>query len=65
MAELGVFVHGVLTFGHMLGLVYNMRRRNWFDVAAHGGALLYDAWAVNKHLDQYREENHNEPRTRA
>jgi hypothetical protein len=47
---LGVFVHGVLTGLHLLGIVYNLRKRNWFDVAAHSSAAAYDTWAVSKHL---------------
>ena len=50
LQQLGVFVHGVLTGLHVLGMVYNLKRRNWFDVVAHGGAAVYDTWAVAKHL---------------
>lgn len=50
MQELGVFVHGVLAGLHILGAVYNFRRKNWLDVAAHTGAAGYDAWAFTKHL---------------
>ena len=46
---LAAFVHGALAFGHLLGLVYNMRRRNAFDMAMHGAALAYDTYAVVKH----------------
>lgn len=50
LQELGVFVHGVLAGLHLLGLVYNARRRNWIDVAAHGFAAAYDVYAVSKHM---------------
>lgn len=50
MAELGVFVHGLLAGLHLLGAAYNLRRRNWFDVTAHLSAAVYDGWAVHKHM---------------
>jgi hypothetical protein len=46
---LGCFVHGALTALHALGAVYNCRRRNWWDVAAHVAAALYDARSVRHH----------------
>jgi hypothetical protein len=50
---LGCFVHGALAALHTLGAVYNCRRRNWWDVAAHIVAALYDARSVRHH---YRTE---------
>jgi hypothetical protein len=50
---LGCFVHGALTALHTLGAVYNYRRRNWGDVAAHLAAALYDARSARHH---YRME---------
>ena len=50
LQQLGVFVHGILTGLHVLGMVYNFRRKNWADVLAHGGAALYDTYAVAKHM---------------
>lgn len=50
LQELGVFVHGILTGLHILGVVYNLRRRNYLDAAAHAGAAAYDAYAVSKHM---------------
>lgn len=46
---LGVFVHGVLAGLHALGIVYNVRRGNTFDVAMHSAAFTYDVWATFKH----------------
>jgi len=46
---LAAFVHGALAFGHALGLVYNVRRRQWVDAAAHAAALIYDTRATVKH----------------
>lgn len=52
---LGIFVHGVLSGLHILGIVYNAKRRNWLDVTAHGGAALYSGWAVAKHMQALEE----------
>ena len=50
---LGCFAHGALTALHMLGAVYNYRRRNSWDVVAHIAAALYDARSARHH---YRTE---------
>ena len=50
MAELAVFVHGILVTLHSLGIVYNLRKRNYWDVAAHTAAAGYDAHALAKHI---------------
>jgi hypothetical protein len=55
LQELGVFVHGALTFGHLLGIVYDIKRRNWFDVSAHMAAATYDIWATRKHIHNLQE----------
>lgn len=52
---LACFVHGALTFGHCLGLIYNWRKRNRVDVLCHSLAIGYDFWAMKKHL---KEVNH-------
>ena len=48
--HLATFVHGVLAGLHALGIVYNIKRRNWLDVAAHSAAMSYDMFATAKHL---------------
>lgn len=55
LQELSIFVHGVLTGLHILGIAYNLKKRNWGDVAAHTAAAGYDLWAVNKHIGSLRE----------
>jgi hypothetical protein len=50
---LGCFVHGALAALHTLGAVYNLRRRNWWDVAVHVSAALYDGRSAHRH---YRTE---------
>ena len=46
---LAVFVHGALAFGHLLGLVFNVRRRNGFDSLAHAAGVIYDTAAAVGH----------------
>lgn len=52
MAALGIFVHGVLAGLHLLGFVYNLKRKNWVDVTCHGLATGYDGYATVKHINQ-------------
>jgi hypothetical protein len=47
---LATFVHGVLAGLHALGIIYNIKRRNWLDVAAHSAAMSYDMYATAKHF---------------
>lgn len=44
-----MLVHGALGAGHVLGVFYNLRRRNHYDAAAHVLAAWYDAWAALRH----------------
>jgi hypothetical protein len=46
---LACFVHGALAALHVLGVAYNCRRRNWWDVMAHLAAAGYDARSVRHH----------------
>lgn len=55
MAELAVAIHGILAAFHTLGIVYNARRGNRFDVLAHTAACAYDVWAVAKHVMDVQE----------
>lgn len=50
MQCLGIFVHGALASLHALGLLYNLRRRNWFDAGMHSAAAIYDVWATSQHV---------------
>jgi len=50
---LACLVHGALAALHTLGAVYNYRRKNWVDVAAHVAAAVYDARSARHH---YRTE---------
>ena len=46
---LACFVHGALTALHLLGAVYNCRRRNWWDVITHLAAAGYDVRSARHH----------------
>lgn len=50
LQSLGIFVHGVLAGLHLLGVAYNLKRKNWVDVSAHTLAAGYDIWATTKHV---------------
>lgn len=50
LQTLATFVHGVLAGLHALGIVYNVKRRNWFDVTIHTAAAIYDIHSVGKHM---------------
>lgn len=52
--ELGMFIHGVLFGLHSLGVVYNFKRKNYFQATIHLVAGGYDLWAVNQHLKEVR-----------
>lgn len=56
LETLAVFVHGGLAAGHLLGLVFNIRRRQWFDSSAHFVALVYDSYAAYKHAQELKEK---------
>lgn len=49
LERLAIFVHSVLATFHCLGIVYNVRRKNWWDVAAHTLAACYDTQAALHH----------------
>lgn len=54
--SLACFVHGVLFALHSLGVVYNVRRRNWWDISIHTSAAIYDLWATQKHWRRCHED---------
>lgn len=56
LESLAMYVHGALAFGHALGLVYNVRKKNKADSVAHGLALAYDLWAAYRHWQDSGEE---------
>lgn len=54
MEELSMFVHGILTAFHVLGIAYNVKRGKWGDVVAHSLAAAYDLWATDRHARDVR-----------
>lgn len=55
METLAAFVHGALAFGHVLGFIYNIRRRNRFDAFMHLCGVIYDGFALDRHRERVRE----------
>lgn len=51
---LAAFVHGALALGHLLGLIYNIRKKNWKSAGFHLSALTFDLWATFIHLKDRR-----------
>ena len=60
IAELSAVVHGALVALHVLGVAYNVRRKNWYDVGAHALAAGYDCYAVHRHVQDVCEIAHRE-----
>ena len=55
---LAAFVHGALTVLHILGLIYNIPRRNLrnrIGIVVHAGALAYSAWSAVHHVKETKE----------
>ena len=61
---LAAFVHGTLAAFHLLGIVYNERRGNKFDVAVHSVGLCYDLRCVHKHYKAMKGLQHDLPPSR-
>lgn len=49
METLAAFVHGMLASLHLLGIVYNVRRKNWIDAGVHAAVCAYDTQAAFHH----------------
>lgn len=50
---LGAAVHGFLAMGHAIGILYNLRRRQWKDAAIHAVVFVYDLGsAISHHRDK-------------
>ena len=54
---LAIAVHGALSILHLLGLVYNVRRKNTFDSVVHALAAAYDLNAVRIHAQALSSTN--------
>ena len=50
--SLACFVHGALTALHLLGMIYNGKRKNWWDVGMHGLGAAYSVKATLHHAER-------------
>jgi len=48
---IATFVHGSLFSLHALGLVYNIKRKNYKTALFHVGAAVFDLLCTKEHLD--------------
>lgn len=46
---LAMTIHGALALGHLVGVVYNYRRKNWRVTWAHITALVFEVFCVYHH----------------
>jgi len=53
---LSTFVHGSLFFGHSLGVLYNLRKRNYKDTFVHVLAGAYDLFSTISHYRKIKNE---------
>lgn len=53
--ELGIIVHGIPTACNLVGLVYNLRRGNFWPAVFHGAGLWFHADAVIDHVRSMRQ----------
>lgn len=52
---LSTFVHGGLCAGHLLGLFYNLKRKNYADAAIHGVVAVYDCLSTLYHYKEAKK----------
>ena len=50
-------VHGFLSFGHALGVVFHIKRRSWKNATIHLLGLCYDIRAIRKHYQASRSRH--------
>ena len=54
---MAAFVHSALIALHGLSIIYNIRRKNKFDIAAHVLGVVYSVHATAHHLQVVREHS--------
>lgn len=54
---LSAFVHGALALGHLLGVLYNIRHRNWRTTVFHTAAFTFDLWATGEHYKDRKNDS--------
>lgn len=52
---LGTFIHGCLASLHCVGIVYNLRRKNYADTTIHTLVFCYDLYATYRHYKNVKE----------
>ena len=50
------FCHGSMTILHFIGILYNIRKRNFKDVAIHTGAVIYGVSSTIRHYKDARDD---------
>lgn len=56
LSVLACFVHGALAALHVLGILYNVRRKNVGATVFHTAAAAYDAYALAEHMKESGDE---------
>lgn len=54
LEDMATLVHGAAASLNLLGLVFNVRKRNWFDVGMHAVGLVYHTGSALNHRAQAR-----------
>lgn len=49
---LAAYIHGVLSFGHAIGCIYNYSKGNKKDTVIHALSFAYDVRSTIKHIGQ-------------
>ena len=55
--NIAAFVHGSLFSLHMLGLVYNLKKKNYLYSAIHAAVGIFDVVGTMRHLETKKEQN--------
>ena len=54
MEGYAAFTHGAIAFGNLLGLIWNVRRRNWTWAAIHAAGVAAHVYATCEHVREVR-----------
>lgn len=49
LSDLACFVHASLATLHVLGVIYNLKRKNWKNVCVHSFVFTYDVLSYRTH----------------
>tara|TARA_Y100000593_G_C4220428_1_gene291541 strand:- start:613 stop:816 length:204 start_codon:yes stop_codon:yes gene_type:complete len=53
--NLAAFVHGSLFALHGLGMIYNLKRKNWTAASIHGATGVWDLVCAIAHVDDNKK----------